>query len=75
VPQLIEADNRSFAYLELYISLSQILRDYRLSLRGLVQKPSTSSDKSWNPVTLPKRKEWVAAVTLEDLKVYFDART
>ncbi|KAH7261641.1 cytochrome P450 [Fusarium tricinctum] len=55
-----------FAYLELYISISQIVRNFRL-------KPSNPTQvvkhEEWNLVPLPKRREWVAAVPVDNLGV------
>ncbi|KAF4340442.1 cytochrome P450 monooxygenase [Fusarium beomiforme] len=56
-----------FSYLELYISVSQIIHNYRFSPRNSSQ--SYAEDRSWNPVLLPERREWVAAVPVDRLEV------
>jgi hypothetical protein len=61
--------NNSFAYLELYLSLSQILKRFQLSLPYM----STVS-KQMREASLPEILEWVAAVPSVDLNVVFSPR-
>ncbi|KAL3424209.1 cytochrome P450 [Phlyctema vagabunda] len=56
-----------FSYLELYVGVSRILKNFQLSLP---HSPFTSSTTA----VLPTRLEWVAAVPLVDMKVCFEAR-
>ncbi|KAH6968065.1 cytochrome P450 [Fusarium avenaceum] len=55
-----------FAYVELYISVSQIVRNFRLEPSNPTQAVKR---QDWNLVSLPKRREWVAAVPVDDLSV------
>ncbi|KAF5672011.1 cytochrome P450 monooxygenase [Fusarium heterosporum] len=55
-----------FAYLELYISLSQIVCNFRLEPLNSKQ---TTKQQNWSPASLPRRKEWVAAVPVDSLSV------
>ncbi|KAM0550783.1 hypothetical protein ACHAPJ_008646 [Fusarium lateritium] len=55
------------SYLELYVSVSQMVRNFRLEPRNPSQ--SVADDQTWQPVLLPERKEWVAAVPLTKLEV------
>ncbi|KAF7585960.1 hypothetical protein BBP40_009769 [Aspergillus hancockii] len=57
-----------FAYLELYLAVSQILQAYRI-------KPSGGSNTTQNlEAVLPLRKEWVAAVPIRGLDVVLEER-
>ncbi|KAG8668308.1 hypothetical protein FPOAC2_07583 [Fusarium poae] len=56
-----------FSHLELYVSLSQFVHNFRFELRNLSQP--IVDNESWNLVPLPERKEWVAAVLVESLQV------
>lgn len=58
----------SFAYLELYLSLSQILKTFRLTL------PDSGTSMLSREATLPERLEWVAAVPVVRLEVQFLTR-
>ncbi|OBU01046.1 hypothetical protein VE01_00916 [Pseudogymnoascus verrucosus] len=57
-----------FAYLELYLSLSQILKSFRLTL------PDSGTSMLSREATLPERLEWVAAVPVVRLEVQFLTR-
>ncbi|EPE06859.1 benzoate 4-monooxygenase cytochrome p450 [Ophiostoma piceae UAMH 11346] len=68
-----------FAYYELYLSVSQAVRQFRITVPGDGTpspaprvRPTTGS---WQPVLLPQRKEWVAAVVTDDLRVTMTPRT
>jgi hypothetical protein len=73
----------SFAYLELYISISQVIRSFHLRLHDLRELAYSYADlstgkqdaKSWTPVPLPRRREWVAAVPTEQLKIKMTSRS
>ncbi|KAM5386582.1 hypothetical protein ACJZ2D_000545 [Fusarium nematophilum] len=63
-----------FAYLELYISVSQIIRSFNLEARSSVLTSKNTAHVnegggSWAPVPLPRRREWVAAVPIEKLEI------
>ncbi|UPL04164.1 hypothetical protein LCI18_015098 [Fusarium solani-melongenae] len=60
-----------FAYLELYISVSQVIRSFHLEICNSAQRSTLGKDEetNWTPVPLPKRREWVAAVPTEKLEV------
>ncbi len=72
----------SFSYYELYLSLSQLLKHFTITLPS--QAPSAvgeemhsgttlysivqmEDDTNFQPVRLPDRKEWVAAVPTEKM--------
>ncbi|KAK4867372.1 hypothetical protein LT330_000882 [Penicillium expansum] len=57
-----------FAYLELYLSVSQILKKYR------IQQPEESTINVDVEATLPPRLEWVAAVPTGKLQVVVSER-
>ena len=61
-------DPDSFAYLELYLSVSLILKSFHLDL------PYTESHSISREASLPERLEWVAAVPIMPLEVCFRAR-
>ncbi|KAF5684623.1 cytochrome P450 monooxygenase [Fusarium denticulatum] len=56
-----------FSHLELYVSVSQFVRNFRFEPRNPSQ--SIVDNEIWNSVLLPERKEWVAAVTIQSLQV------
>ncbi|KAI8667509.1 hypothetical protein NCS56_00887400 [Fusarium sp. Ph1] len=60
-----------FAYLELYISVSQVIRNFHLEISNSVQRSTLKKNEetNWTPIPLPKRREWVAAVPMEKLEV------
>ncbi|RSL89927.1 hypothetical protein CEP51_001012 [Fusarium floridanum] len=60
-----------FAYLELYISVSQVIRNFHLEICNPAQHSTLerNQETNWIPVSLPKRREWVAAVPMEKLEV------
>ncbi|RSL68920.1 hypothetical protein CEP54_002506 [Fusarium duplospermum] len=60
-----------FAYLELYISVSQVIRNFHLEICNPDQRSTLerNEETKWIPVPLPKRREWVAAVPMEKLEV------
>ncbi|KAJ4386479.1 hypothetical protein N0V93_009376 [Gnomoniopsis smithogilvyi] len=67
-----------FSYYELYLSISQLLKHFKLSSSSNGpsimdnRRPNTATkDCHFTPVRLPKRKEWVAAVPTECLNVRF----
>lgn len=70
----------SFAYLELYLSVSQMLRSFRLTVDPSVQSPSPTPsvlvepNAKFNRVTLPARREWVAAVPSDQLLIVLHPR-
>lgn len=59
----------SFAYLELYLSVSQILKKYH------VQPADPSMLNLDCEAILPSRREWVSAVPTRPLHVYFSERS
>jgi hypothetical protein len=62
----------SFSYYEIYLSLSKILEKYKLvhETETTISTPLAGlSSPDWQPVQLPKRREWVAAVLTEPLLV------
>ncbi|PYH84665.1 benzoate 4-monooxygenase cytochrome p450 [Aspergillus uvarum CBS 121591] len=59
-----------FAYLELFLSLSQLLKRY--SIHPI--DPSVANDADYEAV-LPPRREWVAAVPLNRLEVVLQERS
>lgn len=62
----------SFSYYEIYLSLAKILEKYKLVHEAgtTISTPLAGlSSPDWQPVQLPKRKEWVAAVLTEPLLV------
>ncbi|KKY15894.1 putative benzoate 4-monooxygenase cytochrome p450 [Phaeomoniella chlamydospora] len=66
-----------FSYYELYLSVSQVLKHFRITLpSGSHPSPSVSLYSTdiaqFIPVDLPKRKEWVAAVPTENLDVVLE---
>ena len=67
-PMRTMTDPDSFAYLELYLSVSLILKSFHLDL------PYTESDSISREASLPERLEWVAAVPIMPLEVCFRAR-
>ena len=71
--------SNSFAYFELYLAVSQVVRQFRITVPGdgmpspaLRARPTTGR---WQPVSLPRRKEWVAAVVTDELRVTMTPRT
>lgn len=62
--------NFSFAYLELYLSLSQILKRFKLYLPYTLDFAVENRE-----AMLPERLEWVAAVPSVELNVFFSPRT
>ncbi|KAL6912555.1 hypothetical protein FSST1_010315 [Fusarium sambucinum] len=61
-----------FSHLELYVSISQFVRNFRFEPRN-VSQPIVDNE-TWNAVSLPERKEWVAAVLSESLQVVIKKR-
>ncbi|CEI68061.1 unnamed protein product [Fusarium venenatum] len=61
-----------FSHLELYVSISQFVRNFRFEPRNVSQP--IADDETWNLVSLPERKEWVATVLLESLQVVIHQR-
>lgn len=62
----------SFSYYEIYLSLAKILEKYELvhETGTTISTPLAGlSGPDWQPVQLPKRKEWVAAVLVDPLLV------
>lgn len=62
----------SFSYYEIYLSLAKILETYQLVHEAgtTISTPLAGlSSPDWQPVQLPRRKEWVAAVLVEPLLV------
>lgn len=66
------ADIVSFSYLELYLSVAQSIRNFRLELSKPIHRFEERYD--WMPVPLPERKEWVAAVPVGRLEVVMNER-
>lgn len=72
--------SRSFAYLELFVSISQVIRNFRVHTYPFSQHRSYSNEaKQPSPgefqrVKLPHRREWVAAVPTERLMVALEPR-
>lgn len=69
--ELIDHD-LSFSYYEIYLSLARILEKYKLvheAGTAICTPLAGLSSPDWQPVQLPKRKEWVAAVLVEPLLV------
>lgn len=71
--ETILSDHRSsFSYYEIYLSLAKMLENYELVHEAgtAISTPLAGlSSPDWQPVHLPKRKEWVAAVLVEPLLV------
>lgn len=68
----------SFSYFEIYLSLAKILEKYELVHEAgtAISTPLAGlSSPDWQPVQLPKRKEWVAAVLVEPLLVQAVSRS
>jgi hypothetical protein len=70
----------SFAYLELLITVSQVIRHFVILPEPHPTETHEAlkeerASQGWNPVSLPKRQEWVAAVPLENLQVKLRFRT
>lgn len=64
--------NLSFSYYEIYLSLAKILESFELAhAEGTTISTQMAGLNSpdWQPVPLPKRKEWVAAVLTDPLYV------
>lgn len=66
----------SFSYYELYLSLSQLLKHFRVEPGDRETSGTDGTDIHMSrhrsvfvPVQLPKRKEWVAAVPTDSLNV------
>lgn len=62
----------SFSYYEIYLSLAKILKTYELvhTAGTTISTPLAGlSSPDWQPIQLPKRKEWVAAVLMEPLLI------
>lgn len=69
---LLTSRRASFSYYEIYLSLLKILEKYELVHEAgtAISTPLAGlSSPDWQPVQLPKRKEWVAAVLTEPLLV------
>ncbi|KAM0810056.1 putative Cytochrome P450 [Seiridium cardinale] len=70
-----------FAYLELYLSVSQIVRNFRIYVHpSLQRRPYLAQERLPTParfqrVALPSRREWVAAVPSERLVVVLEPRS
>ncbi|KAI7782223.1 benzoate 4-monooxygenase cytochrome p450 [Diaporthe eres] len=67
-----------FSYFEIYLSLAKILEKYELVHEAgtAISTPLAGlSSPDWQPVQLPKRKEWVAAVLVEPLLVQAVSRS
>ncbi|KAH7031818.1 benzoate 4-monooxygenase cytochrome p450 [Macrophomina phaseolina] len=68
-----------FSYYELFLSVSQLVRNFRIHLHPssrpncLLTSMSASSSR-FQPVQLPPRREWVAAVPTQKLLVVLDER-
>ncbi|KAL5399818.1 hypothetical protein PMIN02_000348 [Paraphaeosphaeria minitans] len=59
-----------FSYLELYVSVSQMVRNFHLKPRAPARVTrDEGSEQDWIPVALPERREWVAAVLVGKLEV------
>ena len=58
----------SFAYLELYLSVSQILRNFHLRL------PNSGGSTESQQAVLPERLEWVAAIPVAPMDIVFFSR-
>ncbi|ROW08615.1 hypothetical protein VPNG_06203 [Cytospora leucostoma] len=61
-----------FSYYEIYISLAKILESFKLvhgATSNIFSHMAGLSSSDWQPVELPERKEWVAAVLTEPLNV------
>ncbi|KAF7918209.1 uncharacterized protein EAE98_009821 [Botrytis deweyae] len=71
---------QSFAYLELFLSISQIIRNFRVHMHPLPHHRSYSDEEKrsspgvFRHVELPNRREWVAAVPTERLTVALEPR-
>ncbi|KAF7883331.1 uncharacterized protein EAF02_005251 [Botrytis sinoallii] len=69
-----------FAYLELFLSISQIIRNFRVHMHPLPHHRSYSDEEKrsspgvFRHVELPNRREWVAAVPTERLMVALEPR-
>ncbi|KAM0157710.1 hypothetical protein ACHAQE_005848 [Botrytis cinerea] len=69
-----------FAYLELFLSISQVIRNFRVQThpwsqpRSYPDEAKGSSPGVFQPVELPNRREWVAAVPTERLMVALEPR-
>lgn len=61
----------SFAYLELYLSVSQIIQHFQITSHYAT---TCVSGSGFEPIRLPSRKEWVAAVPSEKLEIILDPR-
>ncbi|KAF7947233.1 uncharacterized protein EAE97_004482 [Botrytis byssoidea] len=69
-----------FAYLELFLSISQVIRNFRVHMHPSSHHRSYSDEEKrsslgvfWH-VELPNRREWVAAVPTERLMVALEPR-
>lgn len=71
---------RSFAYLELFLSISQVIRNFRVHQypssqhRSYPGQEKMFSSGMFRRVMLPNRREWVAAVPTERLMVALEPR-
>ncbi|KAF4309936.1 cytochrome p450 [Botryosphaeria dothidea] len=68
-----------FSYYELYLSVSQLARNFRIRLHPSQQSKClltsiSASTSRFQPVQLPARREWVAAVPTQQLLVVLDER-
>ncbi|KAF7887599.1 hypothetical protein EAF00_009893 [Botryotinia globosa] len=69
-----------FAYLELFLSISQVIRNFRVHMHPLPHhqsysdKEKRSGPEVFRHVELPNRREWVAAVPTERLMVALEPR-
>ncbi|KAK7457688.1 cytochrome P450 [Colletotrichum acutatum] len=61
-----------FSYLELYMSVAKMVANFEISPANGRQRPAQVTglnNADWQPVQLPKRKEWVSAVVTEPLLI------
>ncbi|KXH36385.1 hypothetical protein CSIM01_04900 [Colletotrichum simmondsii] len=61
-----------FSYLELYMSFAKMVANFEISPANERHRPvqvTGLNNADWQPVQLPKRKEWVSAVVTEPLLI------
>ncbi|KAK1459942.1 cytochrome P450 [Colletotrichum melonis] len=61
-----------FSYLELYMSVAKMVANFEISPANERHRPGQVAglnNADWQPVQLPKRKEWVSAVVTEPLLI------
>ncbi|KAF3399668.1 Cytochrome P450 monooxygenase yanH [Talaromyces pinophilus] len=68
-----------FSYYELYLAVSQLVRNYHIHLPRQIEarhesKTRAGTNDGWVSVSLPPRKEWVAAVPIDRLVVMLTPR-